>query len=223
MVSVNRLRTRKRDLPINHWIMDSGAFTELATYGAYREEPGAYAEQVNRWQRCGDLRAAVSQDYMCEPFMLERTGMSVEEHQQLTIDRYRQIKALCPASYIMPVLQGYRPQQYVDHLLQYGKLLRHGAWVGVGSVCKRNRFAGSVEDVLLAIQSVRPDLRLHGFGVKLTALQSPYIRKALHSADSMAWSYSARKQGRDGNDMREAAAFSAKIDAWQADQHHLFG
>jgi hypothetical protein len=85
-------------------------------------------------------------------------------------------------------------------------------WVGVGSVCKRNGTPEQIEAVLDAIHNVRPDLRLHGFGVKLTSLRSGLIRSRLYSADSMAWSFAARKQGRDGNDWREAAAFADKID-----------
>ena len=53
--------------------------------------------------------------------------------------------------------------------------------------------------------------RLHGFGAKLTALQSQEVRGLLHSADSMAWSFAARKAGRDANSWREAAAVAARI------------
>ena len=58
--------------------------------------------------------------------------------------------------------------------------------------------------MLSLIQEARPDLRLHGFGLKATALEFAPIREMLHTADSMAWSFAARKQGRDGNDWREA-------------------
>lgn len=51
------------------------------------------------------------------------------------------------------------------------------------------------------------------FGLKLTALARPDICALLHTADSMAWSYSARKQGRDGNDWREAMVFVNRINA----------
>ena len=83
----------------------------------------------------------------------------------------------------------------------------------VGSVCKRNSKPLSVVRVLQAIKAARPDLRLHGFGVKLTALQHPAVRDLLYSADSMAWSYHARKNGRNANDWREAAAFTDRINA----------
>lgn len=90
--------------------------------------------------------------------------------------------------YILPVLQGFSPESYAEHVRGYGTLLKQGHWVWVGSVCKRNGHPRQIEDVLLAIKSERPDLRLHGFGIKLTALSSVTVRSLLHSADSMAWS-----------------------------------
>lgn len=211
MVSVSRLRERKSDFAVNDWMLDSGAFMELKIHGAYRDSPSAYAAQIRRWESCGRLVAAVSQDYMCEPFMLERTGLTVADHQRMTIERYDALLAEQTGVYILPVLQGYAPEDYVAHIRQYGDRLAQGAWVGVGSVCKRNADVGAIEHVLIAIHDARPDLRLHGFGVKLTALQSSIVRGCLHSADSMAWSYNARRNGRDQNSWTEAAAFATKI------------
>jgi hypothetical protein len=99
----------------------------------------------------------------------------------------------------------------VRHLRAYSDRLKFGMWVGVGSVCKRNGAPEQIAAVLHAIKSVRPDLRLHGFGVKQTALTHPGVREYLYSADSMAWSFAARKQGRSANDWREAQAFSGRI------------
>jgi len=216
MVSVNRLRGRRSDFAVGRWLLDSGAFTEVAIHGGYRDGPEVYARQAARWAGCGALDAAVSQDYMCEPFVLARTGLSVAAHQALTIARYDALRLLVPPSiYLMPVLQGYLPEQYAAHAAAYGARLRPGMWTGAGSVCKRNGRPGDMAAVLRAIKAARPDLRLHAFGAKLTALHSADVRELLHSADSMAWSYSARKQGRDANDWREAAAFASRIDGWR--------
>ena len=65
--------------------------------------------------------------------------------------------------------------------------------------------------MLLAIKDLRPDLRLHGFGLKTTALAHPLVRSLLETADSMAWSYHARINGRNGNDYREAKRWVAAI------------
>ena len=55
-------------------------------------------------------------------------------------------------------------------------------------------------------------LRLHGFGIKFHALQSPTVRELLHSSDSMAWSFAGRKSGTEHNP-RIALAYTAKIEA----------
>jgi hypothetical protein len=203
-ISVNTLRNRRGPFPAGDWIMDSGAFTEISTHGHYRHGVEEYAAQIIRWKSNGNLLAAVAQDYMCEPFIVEKTGLSVERHQELTIERYDALLAHDTGVYILPVLQGFEPADYVRHIRMYGERLKPGMWVGVGSVCKRNRNPSSILDVLSAIKAERPDLMLHGFGIKKTSLAHPAIREMLHTADSMAWSFNARKNGRNQNDYREA-------------------
>lgn len=211
-VSVNRIRNRKGPFQVGDWIMDSGAFTTISTHGGYPRPVTEYAEQIKRWKGNGNLLAAVSQDYMCEAHMLARTGLTVDEHQRLTIERYDALVAEDTGVYIMPVLQGYRPSDYARHVEAYGSRLASGAWVGVGSVCKRNGRPDAIIAVLRAILDVRPDLRLHGFGLKTTSLAEGAVRDNLYSADSMAWSFAARRSGRNGNDWREAAAFATGIE-----------
>jgi transcriptional regulator of met regulon len=221
-ISVNRLRNRKSHFQVKDWIMDSGAFTEVVRHGGYRFPVSEYASHIKRFASCGTLLAAVAQDYMCESFVLEQTGKTIKEHQDMTIERYDDLMSEDVGGvYIMPVLQGYDPQDYVNHVKAYGKRLKHGAWVGVGSVCKRNSNPKSIEAVLLAIHRARPDLRLHGFGVKTTGLGSSIVSSLLETADSMAWSYGARVQGRSGNDWREAEVFRSRIESRQV-QKNLF-
>lgn len=210
-ISVNRLRKRKGPFVVGDWIMDSGAFSTILKYGGYPSGVGEYSAEIKRWSGNGNLLAAVTQDYMCEPSMLAKTGLTIADHQRLTIERYDAIlKYGTLGVYLMPVLQGYAPQDYVSHVRQYGGRLKHGAWVGVGSVCKRNVSISSIEDVLLAIKTERPDLRLHGFGLKTTALSSGLVRSLLESADSMAWSFAARRHG-GGNDYREAQSWIGRM------------
>lgn len=215
-VSVNRLRARKGPMVVGDWILDSGAFTEVSRHGGYRHDVASYAAEIRRWATNGSgrLLAAAAQDFMCEPFIVAITGLSVPEHQRLTVERYDALRAEDTAGvYILPVLQGFDPADYVRHLAAYGDRLAPGAWVGVGSVCKRNGSPDQVAAVLMAIKAARPDLLLHGFGLKTTALAHPFVRSMLHSADSMAWSFAARKQGRNANDWREARRWTAAIDS----------
>lgn len=211
-IHVERLANRLKPLGCDELLLDSQAFMKLRIHGGYPDAPEAYAAKVTRIAGLVRKLTAVTEDWMCEAFMLAITGKTVCEHQRLTIERYDAIRTALPAEIdLMPVLQGYRPREYVQHIRDYGARLNLGAWVGVGSVCKRNTDPSAIKAVLLAIKAERPDLRLHGFGVKLTALQSDQIRTLLHSADSMAWSYAARRQGRNANDWREAQAFETQI------------
>lgn len=228
-VSISRLRGRKSMPPAPKIgaIGDSAGFTEVARNGGYRETPAQFIEVWRPFLGLPWLQAVASQDFMCEPFVLKRTGLTVADHQRLTIERFDALAALWPddaAPALLPVLQGWTVAEYVAHVRQYADRLREGMWVGVGSVCKRQGSVWLVEDILGAILNERPDLRLHGFGVKLTALQSHFVRGALFSADSMAWSFAARYEGRDGNSVLEAIAFAerAQQPAVGPEQPNLF-
>lgn len=144
-------------------------------------------------------------------FTDEMARERVRIHQQRTVERYDALKAATDAP-IMPVLQGYKPAEYLECLALYGERLTHGMRVGVGSICKRNSHPAMIEHILTLIKQKRPDLRLHGFGLKLTAVARTNIANLLYSADSMAWSFAARKEGRNANDWREAKAYEERID-----------
>ena len=212
-ISANALAKRRSVIEAKEeWILDSGAFTTLAAYGRYLSSEQNYADLVRRMSHSRSLVAAVSQDYMCEPFMLERTGLTIADHQRMTIERFDTISALdLGGVYLMPVLQGYNPDDYARHCAAYGDRLASGAWVGVGSVCKRNGSPPAIAAVLSAIHRIRPDLLLHGFGVKMTSLTDASVRDRLHSADSMAWSYAARVRGRNANDWREGERYARRL------------
>lgn len=214
-ISVNALRARKTMPGVSDWIMDSGAFTEISRHGGYRHGVEAYADEIVRWSSSGRLLAAACQDYMCEPHIIARTGLSVERHQELTIERYDALLSAlanrgCRVP-VLPVLQGYAPEEYTRHVAMYGARLAPDAWVGVGSVCKRNGSLSAILGVLGAVHDAGPRLRLHGFGLKTNALRAPVVRARLYSADSMAWSFQARQQGRDANDPAEARRWALRF------------
>jgi hypothetical protein len=112
----------------------------------------------------------------------------------------------------MPVLQGVRPIDYVCHLEDYGDRLALGQWVGVGSVAHQS--PKQIAEILLQIKSMRPDLRLHGFGIKYRALRHPLIWDLLHSADSAAAGLvcgSGSGKYFSSNDPRQAIAYAANL------------
>ena len=60
--------------------------------------------------------------------------------------------------------------------------------VGLGSVCRRQK-TGEIAVIVRTLAEL--GLRLHEFGVKLVGLE--YLAPLLASADSMSWSYQARR------------------------------
>lgn len=93
-----------------------------------------------------------------------------------------------------PVLQGWEEDDYLRHIDMYatsGIDLRSLPVVGIGSVCRRQGTTGAVH---LLLRITAEGLRLHGFGLKATALKQ--LAPFFESADSMAWSYAARREKR---------------------------
>jgi hypothetical protein len=86
---------------------------------------------------------------------------------------------------VVPVLQGWENDDYLRHVEMYeasGVDLHAERLVGVGSVCRRS----DARYVMRALDG----LPVHGFGIKGDSLVA--LSDMLASADSMAWSYSAR-------------------------------
>ena len=189
-VSTRRLERRK-SLPraAGRWALDSGGFTELSMYGQWQTSPVDYAARVRRYaDEIGGLDWAAPQDWMCEPFMLAKTGLTVAEHQARTIRSVLELRQHLGAL-VVPVLQGYTLDDYQRHADDYtaaGFELEAEATVGLGSVCRRQA-TGEAERI---VHSLAP-LRLHGFGMKTQGLDR--YGAVLASADSMAWSYNARR------------------------------
>jgi hypothetical protein len=213
-VSANVLRDRAAvpflgcDAP---WLLDSGAFTQVALRGGFEQSTWDYAAMIRRFSGTG-LIAASTQHYMCEPLALRATGLNIARHQALTLDRFDAIRdAGTGGVHLLPVLQGRRPDDYRRHLEAYGDRIGRGAWVGVGSLCKRQGSPQVIAAILDAILLDRPDLKLHGFGCKRTSLLDSAVRTRLATADSMAWSYAARFEGRNQNAWDEAGRFALEI------------
>lgn len=190
-VSRTRLQHR-RTLPraAVPWMLDSGSFTELARHGEQTMTAAQYATFASRCRdEIGRLDWAAPQDWMCEPFMLARTGLTVAAHQQLTVTNYLELRSIAADLPFRPVLQGWTRDDYLrcaDLYDRHGIDLATEKRVGLGSVCRRQDTAEADR----IVRALAP-LRLHGFGVKITGLQR--FGHRLASADSLAWSYNARR------------------------------
>lgn len=99
MASVTQLSRRRSAFEVDDWIMDSGAFTEVARHGGYRRPLEWYFQEILQWAKCGNLLAAVS-GLDVRGGRTQLTVLSIKDHQRLTIGRYDALVHLasCTAS-----------------------------------------------------------------------------------------------------------------------------
>lgn len=197
MFSLRRLKERISPAPFSScdWIMDSGAFSEINLNGKYTFTPKEYLHYVELHQP----GLFFNMDYMCEPFVLQKTGMTVREHQEKTIENQIKIMDLLDNYNIKGnfagCIQGWQIPDYltcIDMLKEQGLITSK---MGIGSVCRRNSRRQIIE-VLQTVKQELPNVRLHGFGVKTDILKEPIVYECLDSCDSMAWSFDGRRQER---------------------------
>lgn len=219
---LSRQKSWKR--AIAPWALDSGGFSELSLYGEWRTSPEEYVAAVIRYDKeIGMLEWAAPQDWMCEDEIVAKTGLSVEEHQRRSVANFIELERLWheaaandpelnPESPFMPVLQGQSAEDYLrcwDFFEEAGVDLANYPLVGIGSVCRRQH-SEEIGEILDALLARDPELPIHGFGVKAAGLHA-YGDK-LASADSLAWSYRARRNPRLASCTHKAAKCNGCID-----------
>jgi hypothetical protein len=216
MLSANRIKNRKKEIANKgKWMLDSGAFTQIKDHGEFTISEDKYVDIIKRHED-SNLVCAVTQDYMCEQFILDITGKSVREHIRMTVQRYFNLlkkmrKAGC-STMLLPVLQGVDAEDYAECLSlyeegwrrlerKYGFLYRFGGdeftrphRIGFGSMCKRNGNPGPVESILDQLEDRLRKFKIHLFGFKTTGLNIKWeIASRIESADSFAYSMRDRK------------------------------
>jgi len=224
MVSDRTLRevVNLRPATVAGWALDSGGFSEISAFGEWTVTPREYAARAARYDReIGRLAWAAPQDWMCEPEIIHGgrvspavvapgTGLSVGEHQRRTVASYLEMTALWEQYSdedrpFIPVLQGYRPEEYeACHALYAaaGVDLGEVPLVGVGSVCRRQSTA-EIRDIVSVVGAM--PLVSHWVGMKLTGIRlagvrcgevfegGDWVENGPASMDSAAWSYGARR------------------------------
>lgn len=193
MISYNAVRRLKKPWDIRiPWMMDSSAFTQVLRYGDYRWGPEEYARAIAAWHP----PVAWTMDYPCEPSVRAAGGgYSPAEAQSRTDDNTRRLWDL--GARVQSVVQGWTVGEYLQNLdsLRADGLLTDR--LGIGSICRRGSSREITRIVAAIHQSVPSRVKLHGFGIKSTVLETE-ARFFLYSADSMSWAIPAFRHWRDG-------------------------
>lgn len=194
-VSHRRLMKIKNYHPATcDWALDSGAFTELSTYGEWRTiSARGYAQAVRRYaQEIGRLAWVSPMDWMCEDFVLKMTGSTVRNHQNRTVRSVVTLRSLIDDVPVIPVIQGFTDADYMRCVELYDRAgidLTAEPLVGLGSVCRREN-TDEIGRVVKMLHDV--GISLHGYGVKEQGITK--YGTFLTSSDSMAWSFVARRR-----------------------------
>jgi hypothetical protein len=143
---------------------------------------------------------------MCEPIVIDGgvvngqqfagTHLPVAEHQRRTVLNLARLRELAPDLPIIPVVQGFTRDEYLRCVDLYWSLTRldltREPRVGVGSICRRQGTAAAGQ-IIAGLRSAGLS-RLHLFGFKTLGLTDHgHLLTADDSADSLAWSATARK------------------------------
>lgn len=193
--------------PHKRFFLDSGGFSFFTRKGDY---PFTIEEYIDLIKYYHPQYAAIM-DYPCEP---ELTIGDVRTRIDRTIENTQKIFRFCevhnktqkmePLSIspffvsscvdheteIVPVIQGYELEDYkycVDQMCALG-LIR--PYMAVGSICRRvsiKELRKLVVGIADYVGAVNPDVKLHYFGLKKSALKDPAINQRVYSCDSMAW------------------------------------
>lgn len=166
--------------------LDSGGYSLMLEKG---EHPPA-SEYMAHVEEIEPSRYAL-QDYPCEPDILEEYGRTVEDHQQMSVDKARECLDYHEThgleSQPIPVMQGWEVNDYLRHVDQMRDAGCLTDSVGIGSICRRGQDS-EIREVILSVADALPNgTDIHCFGVKNNILRYPQVRAVVSSVDSSAW------------------------------------
>lgn len=173
------------------WALDCG-INEIMSNGTHLTTPEQYAADVRRYvAEVGRLEWVGPQDWPGAARVLALTGLTVHEHQRLTIESVKTLRRLLGDLVdVLAVITGDTPEDYERHIEMYsaaGIDLTREKLVGVGALLGRP--SGEVARIVRALHAAGVT-RMHGFGLKTGSLA--LIGHLLASTDSTDWQREGR-------------------------------
>ena len=174
-----------RDLAI-----DSAGFVAMKHHGGY---PWTVAQYVDLVSTSRPWAFWASMDYCCEPEIAadRETVMARVEGTARLLRECREAAEARSFAPPMPVVQGWRPEDYARSVELTDRVLG-GTWpdlIGIGSVCKRDLPGPyGVRAILDQLDRILPaHVRTHCFGQKGDSIPWLAAHSRMGSLDSCAW------------------------------------
>jgi hypothetical protein len=173
---------------------DCGGFVATKKWGEYKYSAAQYVDWLDGWHPTW----AASMDYCCEDEITSGNAGIVRTRQHLTTEmayHFWNTYQDAPWPWV-PTVQGWTLNDYEYHAQEMKPLIldMHAHYgpqsafrVGIGTLCRRAS-SEMIQDVVLAVSRILPDVPLHLWGVKLGLMQSAIALPAhVVSVDSAAW------------------------------------
>ena len=173
------------------WV-DCGGFHSSLKEGHYTKTDQEYLEYIEKHQP----EFFALRDYPCEPELMKKHNVNPRIQIQRTLENHLKLLDLLENYNIkstpVPVLQGWILEDYLYSIDLYNEHNLIMPYMAIGSVCRRNKTKQIIKIITKVKEKLGDDIRLHGFGVKISALKNKACFDALWSVDSGAWDYEAR-------------------------------
>src|SRR5579863_5053187 len=175
---------------------DCGGFVASFKWGGtYKYSPAQYVDWLGAWATSPSWAAVM--DYCCENEITSgKAGIVCERQEKTTAMTYHFWQSYRDIPWVwVPTIQGWEVTDYVRHAKEMKPIISemHAHYsndifrVGIGTLCHRASSA-MIQDVVLAVAAILPDVPLHLWGVKLGLAQSTIaVPEQVVSVDSGAW------------------------------------
>ena len=191
MLSENFIRRLKHPWDVKIPLMlDSGAYSLILAHGTYPFPLIDYANDIRIWQPS----VAWTMDYPCEPSIRAKWNFTPREAQTKTNENTIELNDKFQAG-VASVVQGYELSDYLENLdlvKERGLLTER---LGIGTLCRRGQNEQITEIVKAIYDNVPGWIKLHGFGMKISALRTE-ASQYLYSTDSSAWAWDWQQKGK---------------------------
>jgi hypothetical protein len=185
--------------------LDSAGFVAMKVHNGFPWTVDAYADLAASYP----FAWRASMDLACEP-QLAADQDEIKLRQAHTVRLYSECRRAFRDRGLadpMPVLQGWRPDDYARHVDRF-HIWTWPELVGVGSMCRRH--LGGMDDLVAVVDRLDkvlpPHTKLHLFGVKSQGIAALSGHPRVASVDSMAWDMDATATARRGRTRAPAAA-----------------
>jgi hypothetical protein len=175
-------------------VYDSGGYNELVKHGGWSITPRQYLAEVRRFiDQIGTPDWVAPMDWICVPEALESTGLTVADHQRLTLNNYLTLRLMDDSIPWLAPIQGHLESDFHRHADAYERagveLTVPAVRAGVGGLATRQH---TIKAALILDGLARRGVRPHAFGFKVTGLLA--CASTVASSDSMAWVTQAKHE-----------------------------